>query len=56
MASIINTDNTYISFKDFPLVGIWKEKSEIIAIADIKTENRHNTIHCITTIFLLYIY
>ena len=31
-----NIDNMYTSFKDFPLVGIWKEKSQIIAIIDIK--------------------
>ena len=31
-----NTDNTYTSFKGFPLVGIWQEKPEIIAITDIK--------------------
>lgn len=31
-----NTDNTYTSFKDFPLVGIWQEKSEIIVTTDIK--------------------
>ena len=31
-----NTYNTYISFKDFSLAGIWKEKSGIIAIIDIK--------------------
>ena len=26
----------YTSFKDFQLVGIWQEKSEIIVITDIK--------------------
>ena len=31
-----NTDNTYTSFKDFSLVGIWKEKSQIITIINIK--------------------
>ena len=31
-----NIDNMYTSFKGFPLVGIWKEKSEIIVITDIK--------------------
>ena len=30
-----NTDNTYTSFKDFGVVGIWKEKPQIIAITDI---------------------
>lgn len=31
-----NKNNTYTSFKDFGVVGIWKEKSGIIAIIDIK--------------------
>ena len=57
-----NIDNMYTSFKGFQLVEIWQEKSEIIVITDIKqkiviiqlkTENRHNTTRCITTIFLL---
>ena len=31
-----NRNNTYTSFKDFSVVGIWQEKSEIIVITDIK--------------------
>ena len=31
-----NTDNTYTSFKGFPLVGIWQKKPQIIVITDIK--------------------
>ena len=31
-----NTDNTYTSFKDFSVAGIWQEKPQIIAIIDIK--------------------
>ena len=29
-------DNTYTSFKDFSVAGIWQEKPEIILITDIK--------------------
>lgn len=31
-----NTDNTYTSFKGFPLAGIWQEKPQIMVITDIK--------------------
>ncbi len=47
-----NTDNRYTSLnflRDKNLIG----KIRIIVITDIETENRHNTSHCTTTIFLL---
>ena len=31
-----NRNNTYISFKDFVVAGIWQEKFGIIAIINIK--------------------
>ena len=31
-----NRNNTYTRFKDFDVAGIWQEKSQIIAITDIK--------------------